>query len=67
MWRHANGESPESLLAALRDATELQTTPTLAGRHIRLRFVAVHLQDLEAAMGVEEGELKVELAEAPRS
>ena len=62
-WRHANGETRETLLAALREAVELQTTPTLADQHIRLRFVDVHLQDLRSALGFG-GEQEEEMAAA---
>ena len=50
-WRHANGDTRETLLAALRDAVEPHVTLTLAGQQIRLRFVDVHLQDLKSALG----------------
>ena len=50
-WRYANGETRETLLAALCGATEPRTTPTLAGQQIGLRFVDVHLQDLRSVLG----------------
>ncbi len=60
-WRHANGETRETLLAALREATVLHTKPTLAGQKIRLRFVDAHLQDLRSALGLN-GESENEMA-----
>jgi hypothetical protein len=63
-WRHANGETRATLLAALRDAIEPHTTPTLAGQQIRLRFVDVHLQDLRSALGLGGEEPKEELTVA---
>ena len=63
-WRHANGETRATLLAALRDVIDPHTTPTLAGQQIRLRFVDVHLKDLRSALGLCGQEREEEMAAA---
>lgn len=55
-WRQANAETRESLVAALRYAVDPETTPTLAGVPVRLRFVEIHMQDLRALLVPDEDE-----------